>query len=54
LLPPHVVVERVSGEAPRDFFVGPDWALDKSAIRRRLDEELGKRDTWQGKYFLGS
>jgi radical SAM protein (TIGR01212 family) len=52
-LAPNIVIERVSGEAPRDFFIGPEWALDKSAIRKRLDEELGKRDSWQGKCFLG-
>ena len=48
LLPPTVVVERVSGEAPPDYLVGPQWCLDKVALRRTLDEQLQSRNTWQG------
>ena len=49
LMPPGCIVERVSGEAPSDFFIGPAWSLDKPALRRALDEEFLRRDTWQGK-----
>ncbi|HEV2968758.1 MAG TPA: TIGR01212 family radical SAM protein [Pirellulales bacterium] len=49
LLPPDCVVERISGEAPPDYFVGPSWCLDKPAIRAALFAELARRDTWQGK-----
>ena len=36
LLPPDCVVERISGDAPPDYFVGPAWCLDKPAIRDAL------------------
>ena len=49
LLPPDCVVERISGEAPPDFFVGPSWCLDKPAVRAAFFAELERRDTWQGK-----
>ena len=49
ILPPSTVVERISGEAPPDFFVGPAWCLDKPAVRAALLAELEDRDTWQGK-----
>jgi hypothetical protein len=49
LLPPTMVVERVSGEAPPDYFVGPSWCLDKPAVRRALLAEMELRDTWQGR-----
>ena len=49
LLPPTTLVERISGDAPPDYFVGPAWCLDKPAVRRALDEEFARRDTWQGK-----
>ncbi len=49
LLPPGVLVERISGDAPADYFVGPAWCLDKPAIRAALAAELARRDTWQGK-----
>ncbi|QDU57401.1 coproporphyrinogen III oxidase [Aeoliella mucimassa] len=49
LLPPNVVVERISGDAPPDYFVGPDWCLNKGAVKREIDAEFARRDTWQGK-----
>ena len=49
LLPPSTVVERISGDAPPDYFIGPAWCLDKPAIRAALDAEFRRRDTWQSK-----
>ena len=51
LLPPTTIVERISGDAPPDYFVGPTWCLDKSAVRLALDMELQRRDTWQGRRY---
>jgi radical SAM protein (TIGR01212 family) len=48
LLPPECVVERISGEAPPDYLVGPAWCLDKPGIRSALDAEFRRRDTYQG------
>ncbi len=52
LLPPTTLVERISGDAPPDYFIGPAWCLDKPAVRLALDAELQRRDTWQGKCYL--
>ena len=49
LLPSHVVVERISGDAPADFFVGPSWCLDKPAIKAAFASEFRRRNTWQGR-----
>jgi len=51
LLPPDVIVERISGEAPLNYFVGPSWCLDKPAVRQAVADELQRRDTWQGKRY---
>jgi len=51
LLPPTTLVERISGDAPTDYFVGPAWCLDKPALLRALDAEFARRDTWQGKLW---
>lgn len=48
-LPPEMVVDRISGDAPPDFFIGPSWCLDKSGLRAAVEEEMRRRDTWQGK-----
>ncbi len=49
LLPPDMHLERISGDAPGDYFVGPSWCLDKPAVLAALNEELERRDSWQGK-----
>jgi uncharacterized protein len=54
LLPPSTVVERISGDAPPDYFLGPAWCLDKPAIRAALDAEFRRRDTWQSKRWAES
>lgn len=51
VLPPTMVVERISGDAPPDYFVGPSWCLDKAGVKRAIEAELQRRDTWQGKKF---
>ncbi|MDZ4819135.1 MAG: TIGR01212 family radical SAM protein [Planctomycetota bacterium] len=51
LLPPSTIIERISGEAPPKYFVGPAWSLDKSAIRAAVDHEFERRNTWQGRLY---
>lgn len=52
LIPSTMVVERISGEAPGDYFVGPAWCLDKPAVLKAIVEEFERRDSWQGKRFV--
>lgn len=49
LLPPEMIVERVSGDAPPDYLIGPAWCLDKPGLRTALEAEFQRRDTWQGR-----
>ncbi len=51
LLPPSMIVERISGEAPLDYFIGPSWCLDKPGVLAALEGEMVRRDSWQGKYW---
>ena len=48
-IPASVVVERISGEAPPVYFLGPDWALNKPGVLNAVETEMQRRDTWQGK-----
>ena len=50
-LPPTCIVERVSGEAPPKYLIGPAWCLDKPALRTALEAEFARRDTWQGRVY---
>jgi len=49
LLPPTMVVDRISGDAPPDYFVGPTWCLDKPAVKNAVVQEFTRRQTWQGR-----
>jgi uncharacterized protein len=49
LLPPSMVIERISGDAPPDYFLGPSWCLEKPAVKLALEAEFKRRDTWQGR-----
>lgn len=49
LLPPRMVVERISGDAPGDYFIGPSWCLDKPGVLLALRQEMERRGTWQGR-----
>lgn len=49
ILPPTMIVERVSGESPPNYHVGPAWCLDKPALRAALEAEFTRRDTHQGR-----
>jgi hypothetical protein len=52
-LPARTIVERVSGDAPPEYFIGPTWCLDKNGLKRALENELKQRDTWQGRLAAG-
>jgi radical SAM protein (TIGR01212 family) len=51
LLPPTMVIERISGDAPPDYFVGPDWCLDKPAVKRAIEAEFVRRGSYQGRLY---
>ncbi|MDA7950679.1 MAG: TIGR01212 family radical SAM protein [Pirellulaceae bacterium] len=51
-LPPQMVIERISGEAPGKYFIAPDWCQDKSNILQTVEETMEERDSFQGKEFL--
>lgn len=50
-LPPEMIVHRLTGDAPRDLLIGPMWSLKKWEVLNAIDDELKRRDTWQGKYW---
>lgn len=51
ILPPEMVVHRLTGDAPRNLIIGPMWSLKKWEVLNAIDAELKNRDTWQGKKF---
>jgi radical SAM protein (TIGR01212 family) len=52
LLPPDMVIQRLTGDCPRDILVAPKWTLDKQRVLTRITEELKRRNSWQGSRCL--
>lgn len=50
-LPPAMVIHRLQGDAPPNYLVAPTWCLEKGALLQAIQEELLRRDSWQGKHF---
>jgi uncharacterized protein len=49
LTSPKVVIDRLCGDAPPQYLVGPSWCSDKSAVKRAVEEEFRRRGSRQGK-----
>ncbi len=47
-LPAEVVVERLCGDAPPEYLIGPAWCRDKAAVRSAIEAEFRRRGTRQG------
>ena len=53
VLSPDCVIDRLSGDAPREYLIGPQWCLDKPAIRAAVEAEFVRRGSWQGCKWKG-
>jgi radical SAM protein (TIGR01212 family) len=51
LLPPDMVIQRLTGDPIGMELVAPLWAKDKSGNLRRIRQRLEERDTWQGRRY---
>ena len=53
LLPPEMVIQRLTGDAPKDILVAPEWTLAKGQVLAEITEELKRRNSWQGVRKVG-
>ncbi|MNG36493.1 hypothetical protein D3C84_1235340 [compost metagenome] len=54
ILPPEMVVHRITGDGPIDLMVGPMWSVNKWEVLNAIDAELKRRDSYQGKFYQKS
>ena len=47
-LPKHVLVHRLTGEAPPETLIAPRWCLDKGGVLRDIKTEMRRRGVGQG------
>lgn len=49
ILPPEMVIHRLTGDGPPDTLIAPLWSRKKWEVLNAIDAELERRDSWQGK-----
>lgn len=50
MIPPEIIIHRLTGDAPRNELIGPMWSLKKWEVLNAIDDELQRRDSFQGKF----
>ena len=48
---PEIVIHRISGDAPKDMLIAPEWNLHKKLVMNNLDKILKEQDLYQGIYY---
>ena len=48
---PEIIIHKVSGDAPKDLLLAPEWNLHKKWIMNGLDKILRENDLYQGMYY---
>jgi uncharacterized protein len=48
LTSPNVVIDRLCGNAPPEYLIGPTWCVNKAAVKRAVENEFRRRGTRQG------
>lgn len=48
VIPPEMIVHRITGDGPIDIMVGPMWSVNKWEVLNGIDAELARRNSYQG------
>ena len=51
LLPPNVVIHRLTGDAPKKLLIAPEWSANKKDVLNGMHKYFNERDIMQGKHF---
>lgn len=52
LLPPEIVVHRITGDGPKSLLIAPMWSADKKLVLNSLTRRFKERASFQGKGLL--
>ena len=54
ILPPEMVIHRLTGDGKKEDLVGPLWSLKKWEVLNAIDDTMKARDSYQGITYLSS
>ena len=52
MIPPEIIIHRLTGDAPFETIIGPMWSLKKWEVLNAIDTEMKRRNSYQGKYTV--
>lgn len=52
VLPPRMVIQRLTADGYRDIFLAPAWAGNKLDVQNAISKELENRDSFQSKHYI--
>jgi len=52
ILPPNMVIQRLTADGYRDIFLAPDWARNKLDVLNSINKELKRRESYQGQFYI--
>ena len=47
-IPEEITIHRLTGDAPKPLLLAPRWSLDKRSVLNGINQELKRRDSFQG------
>lgn len=51
VLPPEVIIGRITGDGGRDVLIAPLWSLKKFVVMNEIDKMLERENRWQGRLY---
>lgn len=48
VLPPETIIQRLTGDGKATDLIGPLWSIAKMRVMNQIDQELVRRNSWQG------
>lgn len=51
LLPPELVIHRLTGDGPKDKLLAPLWSRNKKLVLNRINSYMKEKDSYQGKLW---
>ena len=53
ILPPDMVIHRVTGDVPKDLVMAPLWSANKRMVLNSLQKKMKQEHIFQGKFYHG-
>ncbi len=51
ILPPEMVIQRLTADGYQDIFLAPSWGKNKMGVLNAIDREMERRGTFQGVHY---